>query len=258
MYWIVQCDPGEEPADFGPDDADGRYVLHRHRDSGGPHLDLRLEQDGHLGGWRIDSTRLEGESWATEKAPHPIVWLQRDGDAVREVSGWYRLATHGGDERVILLRGKSGARVIHVTRAPALPPAALHSVLEALREHGGAPQDAGRLVADGLIARRRAVERLCGLARELDGGAFDEGVCRKSLQSLSLDEIHTQLRAYELRFDRKYPPAAVSRPEPLPERVCDLRRGEAMAIVRGSGIRGRGSGSKDWGLGGNGECDVRA
>lgn len=242
MYWKVQCDPGEEAAGFGPDDADGRYVLHRHRDSGGAHLDLRLEQEGYLAGWRINATGLEGETWATEKAPHPVVWLERDGDAVREDAGWYRHEMHGEGQHVITLRGKAGARVVHVTRAPALPPAAVHSILESLREHGGVPQDAGRLVADGLIARRRAVERLCGLARELDGGAFDEGVCRKSLQSLSLDEIHTQLRAYELRFDRKYPPAAVSRPEPLPETTRDRRAGDAMAIVRGSGMGGRGTG----------------
>jgi hypothetical protein len=219
--------------DFGPNDADGRYVLHRHRDSRGPHLDLRLEQGGFLGGWRIEADRLEGEAWATEKAPHPMVWLERDGNAIREDSGLYRHETRDDGECVIVLKGQSGTRVVRVARGPALPPDVVHSIFEVMREQGGAPQDAGRLIADGLTARRRAIERLCGLARELDGEAFEEAVCRKSLQALSLDEIHGQLRAYELRFDRKYPPLPVSRPEPLPETARDRRTGEAMAIVRG-------------------------
>ena len=67
MYWIVGLESAEERA--VPDEAHGRFVLHRHHDEGGAHLDLRLEQDGYLMGWRIDGISLEGAPWATEKAP---------------------------------------------------------------------------------------------------------------------------------------------------------------------------------------------
>ena len=82
-------------------------------------------------------------------------------------------------------------------------------------------------------SRQIAVERLCGLGRELDGAVFDEAVWRKTLRGLSLDEIHRQLHAYEVRFDRKYPPQSVSRPERLPEDKEEGRAGAAMAILRG-------------------------
>ncbi|MCL4695239.1 MAG: hypothetical protein KJ060_22340, partial [Candidatus Hydrogenedentes bacterium] len=52
---------------------------------------------------------------------------------------------------------------------------------------------------------------------ELDGPSFDDTLWRRTLAQLSLDEIHVHLRAYETRFDQKYPPAPVSRPEPLHE-----------------------------------------
>jgi hypothetical protein len=93
--------------------------------------------------------------------------------------------------------------------------------------------DAAQLVLDGIAARDRATARLCGLGRELDGGAFDESAWRKSLRGLSLDEIHAQLRAFEVRFDAKYPPAPVSRPERLPEDGEANRLDVARAIAAG-------------------------
>jgi hypothetical protein len=113
----------------------------------------------------------------------------------------------------------------------------IRSVSEAIGDCGVDVQQAGRLVSDGMTARRRSIERLCGLGRELDGTAFDDGVWRRILAGLSLEEIHAQLRAYEVRFDQKYPPDPVSRPESLPEMESDDpagmdRAGVAMAIVR--------------------------
>jgi hypothetical protein len=42
------------------------------------------------------------------------------------------------------------------------------------------------------------------------------------------------LRAYEVRFDAKYPPAPISRPEPLPEEDTGARHDAAWAIVQGA------------------------
>ena len=212
----------------GMEGVDGRFVLHRHCDAQGPHLDLRLEQDGHVVGWRIDASALSGEPWATEKAPHPLRWLDQDGDAVREDAGVYRWLEHCAGGGVLLLAGNAGTRRLRVSREQGLPARYVRSICEALTECGAGTDQAGRLILDGMAARRRAVARLCGLGRELDGDAFDEAVCRKALSGLSLDEIHGQLRGYEVRFDRKYPPSAVSRAARLPEGG----RGEASANVR--------------------------
>lgn len=91
------------------------------------------------------------------------------------------------------------------------------------------PSRAGALIADGATARLRATERLCGLGRELDGDAFDDAVWRKTLSSLTLEEIHGQLRSFEVRFDLKYPPMPVSRPD---HAQGASRSEDALAIVR--------------------------
>ena len=73
MYWKVTCEEADDTA-IGPAEPDGRFVLHRHCDADGPHLDLRLEQDDYLLGWRIDGVDLAAAPWAVEKAPHPLAW----------------------------------------------------------------------------------------------------------------------------------------------------------------------------------------
>lgn len=210
----------------------GRFVLHRHTDAAGPHLDLRLEQDGYLLGWRIDGLRLEDGPWATEKAPHPTRWLEQDGEAVREDAGVYAWITRDEEHCEVELRGQTGARRIRVKREAGLPARCVGAICDALRTHEAAPDQAARLIADGVTARKRAIERFCGLGRELDGRAFDEAVWRKTLGTLSLREIHSHLEALEVRFDRKYPPAPVSRPEPLPEEQPDGSWQRAVGILR--------------------------
>ncbi len=106
------------------------------------------------------------------------------------------------------------------------------ALLEAMEAHRLAPGQVAQAVDDGLEARRRAVERFCGLGRELDGLAFDETVWRRTLEPLTLREIHRHLSAYEIRFDQKYPPQPVSRPEPLPDSGPKGVSERAMAILR--------------------------
>lgn len=236
MFWRVICEEGSDASE--PDRSDGRFVVHQHRDADGPHLDLRLEHGEYLVGWRVDGDTLEGEPWATVKSPHPASWLDQDGDAVRMDAGVFTWVERGADRRVLLLHGRTGTRRVRLERAMGLPAAAARAVCEALTACGADMREAGRLIQDGATARARAIERLCGLGRELDGSAFDAPVWRKLLADLSLEEIHAQLRAYEVRFDAKYPPGPVSRPERLPEGECSdgagvARSDVAMAIVRG-------------------------
>jgi hypothetical protein len=230
MYWRMSVEPFEPTPDPRP--FDGRFVLHRHRDEDGPHLDLRLEQDGYLMGWRIDAHSLDDNPWAVEKAPHPLAWLERDGEAVREDEGWYWWLERKRDRRVVLLRGIDGDRAVRLVREPGLPPRVASELLAALKAVDARPEDDARLVADGLTARRRALERLCGLGRELDGEAFDETFWRRTAAGLTLDELHGQLRAYEVRFDLKYPPQPASRPEPLPDETDGTRRDAVLTILR--------------------------
>lgn len=230
MYWKLHLEPWVEPEVRA---VDGRFVLHRHSDGQGPHLDLRLEQTGYLLGWRIAGKILEDELWATEKAPHPSAWLERDGDAVREDAGSYAWLERGDSVRTLYLRGQNEPRIARFERIDTPAPEALRNICEALARTGADPGQAGALIRDGAQARQRAVERFCGLGRELDGAAFMEPVWRKALSGLSLSEVHEQLRAYETRFDAKYPPAPVSRPEALPEDESPGRTASALAIVRG-------------------------
>ncbi len=208
-------------------------MLHRHSDAQGPHLDLRLEQRGYLTGFRIDATAIDGETWAEEKSPHPVEWLDRDGEAIREDSGTYVVERVNGNELRVTLHGARAARTIHAVQEPGLSPGTTRDVCAVLREQGVSTQDAAKYIADGITARRRTVERLCGLARELDASTFDETVSKRSLAGLSLEEIHTQLRAYEVRFDAKYPPAPVSQPEQQSESERATGTATALAIVRG-------------------------
>ncbi len=229
MYWKLTCDPSTILNDHRPD---GRFVLHRHRDASGIHLDLRLEHGDALMGWRIDGTSLETGAWATFKAPHPTAWLAQDGDAVRDDEGVYQWLERSSERRVLVLRGRHGDRLLRLDHVVGLPPACVRDVSEVLERHGLEPRDAGRIVADGLTARQRAIARLCGLGRDLDGDAFDEVLWRRTLENLALDEIHAQLRTFELRFDAKYPPEPVSQPDPLPEDTHPERTESVLSILR--------------------------
>lgn len=233
MYWRITRERDEASVGATRNEAHGRFVLHRHHDADGPHLDLRFEQDGYLSGFRVDGLSLDEDVCASEKGAHPIEWLEQDGDAVREDSGTYHRRVVGEHEMLIALHGGQGTRVLRAVREPGLTPNTVRDVCAVLREHGAPAADAAHLISDGIAARRRATERLCGLARELDGAAFDEEVCRRSLAPLTLADIHAQLRGYETRFDAKYPPAPVSRPERLADRGAAVAVDKALDIVRG-------------------------
>ncbi|HPO12065.1 MAG TPA: hypothetical protein PLI09_01365 [Candidatus Hydrogenedentes bacterium] len=102
----------------------------------------------------------------------------------------------------------------------------------AMKTHLVKPKDAAQLIQDGVEARRRAIERFCGLGRVMDGANFDESVWRVTLDHLSLREIHHHLEAYEVRFDEKYPPQPVSQPEPLPEEDPQTWSERGMALLK--------------------------
>ncbi len=231
MFWTVTelrtCD-ASEPAEA----AEGRFVLHRHHDDWGPHLDLRIEHDGYLAGWRLDAGALAAGVWATEKAPHPPHWLDQHGDATPVDTGTYRWVARDAHRATLHLQGHAAAQEVTLQRTAGLPPACVAEVRAALDAAGAPPDAAANLLRDGTTARARAISRFCGLGRELDGDAFDEGVWRATLAHCTLDAIHAHLRTLEVRFDQKYPPQPVSQPAPLPEaeatadgaRVLDLAR----------------------------------
>lgn len=232
MYWTMNYEPRDDGIDPESVQSDGRFVLHRHRDGDGPHFDLRIEQDHALVGWRIDGEALDGMLWATEKASHPLKWLDTDGDAVREDAGTYRWLERETDVMSLELCGAKGVVVVRAERAPGLSPSIVRDIVDALSNASLDPDAAAQLVSDGATARRHAIARLCGLGRELDGASFDESIWRRMLHAVSLDEIHAHLRAFEVRFDAKYPPSPVSVPETLPEDGASKRNASAWAIAR--------------------------
>ncbi len=229
MLWLIREEAALEKL---PDieAAEGRFVLHRHSDEGGAHLDLRLEAGGHLGGWRIDGDALEGAAAACEKSPHPLAWLDHDGDAERIDAGRYVVLRNTPVERKILLMGETSQRLLTFIKDTSVTPRTMTRLREAADNAGCTLEALADLAADGVTARQRAIARLCGLGRELDGASFDEATTRRMLSGLRLDELHQQLRAYEVRFDQKYPPRPISQPEALDEETSGQQR--ALRILQ--------------------------
>jgi hypothetical protein len=226
MHWELHIEPVEDPGDAA---RDGRFVAHRHDDALGPHVDLRVEHGDFLMGWRVDGTALVAGAWATEKGPHPLAWLASGGDRID--AGSYRWEERTATRRVLLLDGRDGCRRVRFEARADLTPVETRALAECLAETGTPASAAPALLRDGLEARSRAVARLCGLGVELDGTAFDAAAWRRMLGGLPLDEIHGHLRAFESRFDAKYPPEPVSQPEPLPD-ATDTREPRAWGILR--------------------------
>jgi hypothetical protein len=229
--WLVERVDDRRDAD-GPARGvpDGReFVLHRHRDEEGEHLDLRLEAGGALVGWRLPhdaSERLvRGETVACElKRMHPRKWLEVDDEGCFvEDSGRYRWVERSADRGVGVFGGERFAGTYTFTRRGLLEESARYekSVSLIKKELGldlGRAEDAEKFLAsvrDGETARNRAVERLCALGRELAGDSFDEKMWRSTLSHLLLSEIHGHLRSFERRFDEKHPPLPVTKREKL-------------------------------------------
>lgn len=197
---------------------DGRYILHRHSDAQGPHRDLRIEEDGVLRGWRITEDG-DGAMMAVEKAAHPVHWLNPEsGKAagmVCEERGTYAWVERSPMRAVIRLQGSGGSKTIEINALEELAPCTVHGLRAFMAENRVKEPALSGLLRDGLSARRRAMYRLAGLARELDGEAFDAALWERMAREMTLDELHAHLRCYETRFDAKYPPRPVSQPEPL-------------------------------------------
>jgi hypothetical protein len=232
--WMVEkvCDKQADVQCGAEDLSDAKkFVLHRHRDDAGEHLDLRLEEGDVLVGWRMPADALEhlrcGEPVACElKRVHPKRWLGvEDGECVVEDSGRYRWLGKGVDGGTAVFNGGHLAGSYRFTRQEQGSEPVVdryeRSVSVINQELGldlARTDDTEELVAlarDGNTARKRAVERLCALGGQLDGDSFDEHMWRKTLRHLSLREIHAHLRSFERRFDEKHPPVPVTKRECL-------------------------------------------
>lgn len=213
MYWQVTELTHAAPTEPLPDGP--RFVLHRHRDDTGAHHDLRMEHNTCLLGFRIGGDRFETGCWATEKMPHPKHWLEDDGALRRVVAGRYGWRETDPTRRTVTLYTTDATITLCFERCKAPDVAAVRTLTEYAQTHGLPMERLGELVADGATARRNAIARLCGLSRELDGDAFDEGGWRTMLEGMTLREINDRLAAVETRYDRVHPPLPTSRPEPL-------------------------------------------
>lgn len=213
MFWQV-TEIKHVETDTGGEEA-GRFVLHRHQDAEGGHLDLRLECGEYLAGWRIAGERLEEGCWATEKMPHPVRWLEQDGDAQREMAGAFAWRRQDADCRIVALTDGDAVTEVTLKRCEGPSVSAIRALMETAHAHGQAAAALPTLLEDGLTARARAVERFCGLSRALDGDGFDETGWRRLLAGMNLREIDERLARVETRHDRAHPPSPVSRPERL-------------------------------------------
>ena len=231
--WLMEkVDAGQELTCSSREVAEGRrFVLHRHSDREGEHLDLRLEDGDVLFGWRLPRDapeRLaEGDEVVCElKRMHPRKWLDvNDAVCFVEDAGTYRWLERSADRGVGVFFGERFAGRYSFTKRQLNEESASERYEKPVslikKELGldlGRAEDAEKVLAsfrDGETARKRAVERLCALGRELDSDAFDEKIWRSTLSHLLLSEIHGHLRSFERRFDEKHPPLPVTKREKL-------------------------------------------
>ena len=230
MYWELDGCRVESSAQALP--VEGRFVLQRHWDAEGEHLDLRLEEGDCLMGWRVAGNSLAGKPWAREKGPHAKSWLEGTGEVQCVDGGGYAWEERGERGGVLQLMGKKERWRLRVRQVENLPGQVLQGLRGVMDRSGISSDGFPALLEDGITARQRAIARFCGLGRELDGATFDEAVWRKTLAPLSLSEIHRHLEGLEVRFDRKYPPQPVSQPEALDEAEAGVGQDRAMSIVR--------------------------
>ena len=231
--WLIErVGDGLPMEDSSGEVAGGKvFVLHRHREEDGEHLDLRLDDGDVLVGWKLPpdaSDRLvQGEVVACElKRMHPRRWLDvNEEGCLVEDAGTYRWLERSADRGVGVFVGERLVGRYGFTRQDQRERSVSdrhEKSVSLIREELGLDlaraEDASQLLArarDGETARKRAVERLCALGRELDGDSFDEKMWRNTLSHLSLREIHGHLRSFERRFDEKHPPLPVTRREKL-------------------------------------------
>jgi len=218
------------------------YLMHRHEGAGGVYLDLHIERPGcGVARWRMGVDVLErlsaGEEVVCTLNPEDSMRLaEHDTPEHATVDeGTYVDQGEAEDRRRLVFRG----RVLdgeYEFRA-VCDDNVVTALAEAIREEPDGPLTPESVeefivaARDGRIARGRAVERLCGLGRELDGDAFDDRLWRRMLDGLSLAEIHRQTARLERRFDEKYPPRPVSRSASLPQEDSDRR--ETVAAILG-------------------------
>ncbi len=218
-----------------------RFVVHRHVDDGGTHLDLRIETDGGgLAGWRLSPDAIErtnhgDEVFCLAKPIHPVRWLDHNSELCAVVGSGRcrRMDSEKGHARMAF--DGTGLNGIYEFR-PWPGERGIVGLIDAVERFAGGtaagPADIERFAAaaeDGRTARVRAIERVCGLGRELDGDAFDERLWRSMLAPLTLNEVYRQMARFERRFDEKYPPTGVTRPDKSHD--ATMRKREVAAIL---------------------------
>lgn len=228
--------------EVGPNDGaggEGRYVVHRHADEGGPHLDLRVEvAERSLAGWRLPADAIDrmgtGEDvLCAVKAEHPARWLDHDSSVCAVVDAGRYTESRDEDGSVRLAFSGPALNGVYEFRRRSNEGVVMALIKTAEQFTGKRVEvaDVERLATaaeDGRTARVRAEERLCGLGRELDGDAFDETLWRCMLAPLSLKEIYRQVARFERRYDEKYPPAHVTR---ATDNLDDAKRKEEVAAI---------------------------
>jgi len=229
MFWKLIVDGVSDSEEFVPRD---RYSLRRDTCEPGGAETLELHEGDVVRGWKMAGPLCDAAVWASELSSRSSSNRDTRIDPGGE-SGGYAWEHVGMDGGTLLLERNGEICRIRVERVASLCLESAREIAGVMQEHGVASSDAAGLVADGLAARRNAVERLCGLGRELDSERFNDAVWRKTLAGLRLTDIHEQLRAFEVRFDEKYPPMPVSRPESLDESASVSRDEKAMLILRG-------------------------
>lgn len=206
-----------ELSELEPFHSEGRFVLHRHRDKYGDHLDLRIEQDGYLLGWRLEAQELGEVMWGTEKLPHHPAWLEEKNGVEVVLTGKYRWHSHDENSGYLILyddQNTTPVRTYRIDRWRGLPLSIQQKIARCVQQHGIRWGQLAGLIEDGLTARKQAIHRLRGLVQFLDGESLDDSHWIQLLEQASLHEIHRYLHQWSVRAEMQQPPPRLTKPDP--------------------------------------------
>lgn len=193
--------------------ATGRFIVQRHQDNLGVHIDIRLEHEGYLTGWRIDGvSELADEMWGEAKLPHNPNLLY-DANLPEIERGIYQWYLEDGEIGILeLVSTSEDCKVFRVEKCCGVPLSVQRKLIEICSGYGLKWDEVSSLIGDGLKAREWMITKICGMAQYLDDQAFVQDDYVEYLKNRSFEELKESLIIWEKRLSLKKPVERVTKP----------------------------------------------
>ncbi|MCX8065998.1 MAG: hypothetical protein N3G21_12650 [Candidatus Hydrogenedentes bacterium] len=191
----------------------GRFIIHRHSDIAGEHIDIRLEEDFSLVGWRVDGTsELGDEMWGVAKLPHHPGLLD-DGTIPVVAKGKFRWLLDNKDDTFLELEFDDGEiRVYKVEKHGGLPASIQNRLNKIISDNGLSWDEALSLIGDGIKAREWLITKICGMVEYSGNYILPQAEYAEYLKGKSLDELKRNLTYWEKKVSSNQSVGRLTRP----------------------------------------------